>query len=65
MQIYQLDKSQAFMQLVENAVNYSVLRNIGFSTLTNLIEGIQTFEIFHNNLSDVQAFLEEEVLVNG
>ncbi|MFQ3198630.1 MAG: HprK-related kinase A [Paraglaciecola sp.] len=65
LQIYQLDKSQAFMQLVENAVNYSVLRNIGFSTLTNLIEGIQTFEIFHNNLSDVQAFLEEEVLVNG
>lgn len=65
LQIYQLDKSQAFMQLVQNAFNYSVLRNAGFSTLTNLIEGIQTFEIFHNNLADVKDFLEQDVIAGG
>lgn len=64
LQVYQLDKSQAFMQLVENAFNYSVLRDVGFNTLTHVIEGIKTFEIFHNNLADVAEFLEEEI-ING
>ncbi|MFT2090425.1 HprK-related kinase A [Paraglaciecola sp. 2405UD69-4] len=62
LQIYQLDKTQAFMQLVENAFNYSILRETAFSTLTNLIDNVQTFEIFHSDLSQVAEFLDEEVI---
>jgi hypothetical protein len=42
LQIYQLDKTQAFMQWVENAFNYSALREAAFNTLTQVIEGEQT-----------------------
>jgi HprK-related kinase A len=62
LQIYQLDKTQAFMQLVENAFNYSVLRDVAFSTLTKVIDNVQTFEIFHNDLAQVAAFLEQEII---
>jgi hypothetical protein len=43
LQIYQLDKTQGFMQLVENAFNYGVLREVGFKTLTNVIDSVETF----------------------
>jgi HprK-related kinase A len=62
LQIYQLDKTQAFMQLVDNAFNYSVLRETAFSTLTKVIENVQTFEIFHNDLAQVAEFLEQEII---
>jgi HprK-related kinase A len=65
LQIYQLDKSQAFMQLVENAFNYSVLRSTAFNTLTQVIESVQTFEIFHSDLAQVADFLEQEIIKNG
>ena len=65
MQIYQLDKTQAFMQLVENAINYGMLREVAFKTLTNIIDSVKTFEIFHNNLQDVTDFLEQEILVDA
>jgi HprK-related kinase A len=64
LQIYQLDKTQAFMQLVENAFNYSVLRGTAFNTLTQVIEGVQTFEIFHSDLAQVADFLEQEIIEN-
>jgi HprK-related kinase A len=62
LQIYQLDKTQAFMQLVDNAFNYSVLRETAFNTLTKVIENVQTFEIFHNDLAQVAEFLEQEII---
>jgi HprK-related kinase A len=62
LQIYQLDKTQAFMQLVNNAFNYSVLRDVAFNTLTNVIEGVKTFEIFHSELQEVADFLEEDII---
>ncbi|WP_158971612.1 HprK-related kinase A [Paraglaciecola sp. L3A3] len=65
LQIYQLDKTQAFMQLVDNAINYSVLGGQAFNTLTHVIEGVQTFEIFHNDLQQVAEFLEQEIIGNA
>lgn len=62
MQIYQLDKAQAFMQLVDNAINYSLLRDTAFNTLAKVIENVQTFEIFHNDLAKVSEFLQQEIL---
>lgn len=64
LQIFQLDKTQAFMQLVENAFNYSILREVAFNTLTKLIEGVQTFEIFHHDLQHVAEFLEQDIINN-
>jgi HprK-related kinase A len=65
LQIYQLDKTQAFMQLVDNAINYAMLRDVAFKTLTNIIDGVKTFEIFHNNLQDVAEFLQQEIIENA
>ncbi|MDU0356337.1 HprK-related kinase A [Paraglaciecola aquimarina] len=65
LQIYQLDKTQGFMQLVNNAFNYSILRETAFSTLTQVVEGVQTFEIFHNDLAEVAEFLEQEIIEHG
>jgi hypothetical protein len=62
LQIYQLDKIQAFMQLVENTFNSRVLRDVAFSTLTKVIDNVQTLEIFHNDLAQVAAFLEQEII---
>jgi HprK-related kinase A len=62
MKIYQLDKVDAFTQLVDNAFNYGVVGEKGFSTLTKLIDKCQTFEILHNNLSEVMSFLQEEII---
>ncbi|KXI28527.1 HprK-related kinase A [Paraglaciecola hydrolytica] len=65
LQIYQLDKTQAFMQLVDNAINYGMLRDVAFKTLSNIIDGVKTFEIFHNNLQDVADFLQQEIIENA
>jgi HprK-related kinase A len=62
LQIYQLDKTQAFMQLVDNAINYSYTRETAFNTLTKVIDNVQTFEIFHNDLAQVAEFLEQEII---
>lgn len=62
LQIYQLDKTQAFMQLVDNAINYAMLRDVAFRTLSNIIDGVKSFEIFHDNLQDVADFLHQEII---
>jgi HprK-related kinase A len=65
LQIYQLNQAQTFMQLAENAFNFMVLGEKGFRTLTHVVENTKCFEVFHNNLNDVQAFLEEDVVNYG
>ncbi|MDP5037090.1 MAG: HprK-related kinase A, partial [Alishewanella sp.] len=60
--IYQLNQTQSFMQLAENAFNYGVIGNEGFETLTAIIEQVPGFEIFYNNVNEVAKFLEQELL---
>jgi HprK-related kinase A len=62
MKIYELNKNQAFTKLVDNAFNYGVVGEKGFKTFTTLLETCYTFEILHNNMAEVQAFLEEEII---
>lgn len=57
--IYQLNQNQGFMQLAENAFNYGVMGESGFSTLTQIIESSGCYEIFYNDLKEVKKFLEE------
>lgn len=62
MQIYQLSQAETFLQLAENAFNFQVLGLQGFDTVVNVVENAKCFEIFHNDLHEVQAFLEEDVI---
>ncbi len=62
--IYQLDKTQAFMQLAQNAFNFGVIGKTGFDTLVQVMEHADCWEIFHNDLELVKIFLEEDVLGN-
>ncbi|MFC3121985.1 HprK-related kinase A [Agaribacter flavus] len=60
--IYQLNMVEAYMQLVDNAFNFIALGEPAFDTVTQLIENTKTFEIFYNDLQEVNAFLLEDVL---
>nr|WP_136251712.1 HprK-related kinase A [Ningiella ruwaisensis] len=60
--IYQLDMADAFMQLAQNTFNFRVLGNSSFTTLTQLIETIQSFEIHYSDLEEVEAFLREDII---
>lgn len=60
--IYRLTMSQGFVQLAENAFNYGVVGEKGFSTLTKIIEDVPVFEVHYNDAQEVRAFLEQDVL---
>ena len=62
LEIYKLTKAQGFMQLAENAFNFSLLGAEGFDTLTHLIEEIECYEIYYSDVEEVKAFLQEELL---
>lgn len=65
LEIYQLNKLEAFQQLTDNAFNYSISGISGFNTLTKIIDNSATFEIHHNDLHEVKAFLEEDIIYSG
>lgn len=60
--IYQLDMREAFMQVVENAFNFTAIGERGFETVTALIEKVQVFEICYNDLEEVDSFLRDEII---
>lgn len=60
--IYQLNMTDAFMKLVENAFNFTAVDKGSFSTVTQLIEKTHNFEIQYNDLQQVQSFLEEDII---
>lgn len=60
--IYSLNKAEAFSMLTKNAFNYGALEKMGFSTLINLVEESKTFEVHYNSLSELQSFLEHDVI---
>lgn len=60
--IYQLNMREAFMQLVQNAFNFTAIGKDSFETVTRLIEKVARFEICYNDLHAVDAFLQEEII---
>lgn len=60
--ITELNQAQAMHQLADNAFNYSVLGERGFNTLIGVVEKARCFQISYSQASDVQEFLEQEVL---
>ncbi|WP_020408144.1 HprK-related kinase A [Hahella ganghwensis] len=65
LEIYQLNKTQGFMQFAENAFNFGVNGVSGFNTLTKVIESAESFEIFYSNLEEVMEFLEQDIIDNA
>jgi HprK-related kinase A len=61
--IYQLDQTDTFMQLVNNSFNYNIIGAPAFKTVAKLVQQCRSFEINYNDLAEVDAFLQEEVLV--
>ena len=61
-EIYQLNNTQAFMMLAENAFNFNILGETGFNTLTSIIETVPAFEIQYSDVEDIRQFLEQDVL---
>lgn len=63
--IHQLEQTDIFMQLANNAFNYNVIGEKAFSTLSNLATNCPSFEIYYNNLSEVEKFLNEDILTHA
>lgn len=57
-----LSQASSFIQLTDNAFNFTVLGRQGFDALTKLVERAQSFKVWHSDLSELSDFLEEEVL---
>ena len=62
--IHQLEQTDTFMQLANNAFNYNVIGEEAFSTVSNLVTQCPSFELYYNDLAEVEKFLSEEVLPN-
>lgn len=60
--IYPLNMTDTFMQLVHNAFNFTAIGKESFDTVVNLIEQTKNFEIQYNDLNEVDAFLTEEII---
>ena len=62
LEIYNLNQTQAFMQLAQNAFNFGVIGKDGFDTLTDIIEEVPAFELRYNDLEKVSEFLQQDIL---
>lgn len=62
MEIYKLDKNQAFMMLAENTINLTLQSQLGFNTLVELIENTLQFEVHYSDVDEVKEFIEQDLL---
>lgn len=60
--IYALNKTQAFMQLADNAFNFGVLKNQGFLTLSQIIDQVDSYEVYYNDIEQLKDFLIDEII---
>ena len=59
--IYQLDKCEAFLSLAENGFNHNVLARSAFLSLTAIVEAANNYEMHYSNKEEMLAFLEDEI----
>lgn len=57
-----LTSHESFSMLAKNAFNYGALGDMGFKTLAGLADKVANYEIFHSNLAELQAFLEQDII---
>ncbi len=58
--IYPMDKTSAMVKFSENSFNFNFLGQQSFETNVHLIENTRQFELHYSDLSEVNAFLNEE-----
>jgi len=51
-------KGQAFMRLIKNAFNYSMLGVAGFNTVADLVETCDCYDYRYSNLDDAVADID-------
>lgn len=59
--LYELNKTNAFAKVVENAFNFSILGSVGFETVSELTNSCWHIEGHYNDLELVREFLEEQI----
>lgn len=59
--IQPVGKPDLLMRLIENAFNYSILREKGFLTLAAVVDRVSGFEVRYSDLDDVIAQIDELV----
>lgn len=59
LEIYALNKCEAYQALSANAFNEGILAGDGFKALTRLVEQVDTVEIYYNDLTAVSEFLSQ------
>ncbi|MGS2721918.1 HprK-related kinase A [Paraglaciecola aestuariivivens] len=62
LKIYSINQLQAFEGLSEHSFNCGVLANLGFNCIDKIIKNTALFEIEYSDLSEVKAFLEDEII---
>ena len=60
--IYELQQTDTFMQLANNAFNYNIIGEPAFTTIEKIVNECSGFEIHYNDLNEVENFLLEDVL---
>jgi HprK-related kinase A len=60
--IYSLNQLQAFEGLSKHSFNCGVLASLGFNTIDKIIKKAALFEIEYSDLTDVKAFLEDDII---
>ena len=59
LQVQECDKATAFMSVIENSFNYSVLAEPGFNAVADLIDIVQCHTLTYSDTEQVLAFFEE------
>jgi HprK-related kinase A len=54
-----MEKAEAFKWLVDNAVNYFPMLRIGFDTMADLVERVDTYRLTYSSLDDAIDLIEE------
>lgn len=56
--VAKVDKANAFMKIIENSFNYNVLADVGFKTLSRLIQNVDCYEFQYSDTQEAVAFFE-------
>ena len=62
LQIEPIEKSQVLMKLVENSFNFNTLGQVAFSCLKRIVDDTISYNVYHNDLSELEDFLISEII---
>lgn len=60
--IEEIEKSQVMVKLIDNAFNFNTLGQAAFTSLKEIIDHATCFNVYHNDLSELEDFLSHDVI---